>query len=135
MRSSLGLVYSPAGPGPIIQVQVHPYLDLDPDIWGPPGPELDFGQSSQRRSSFTYSRLSPKLYSGWQLGSQLENPYFVFILSVAPFDTFISTPINASQGLHYNALTSTSLTALSATSLINHLDVTSSQFIETLVVA
>ena len=40
-----GLVHSPAGPGPIIRVQVHPYLDLDPDIWGPPGPGLDFGQS------------------------------------------------------------------------------------------
>ena len=34
-RFGLGPVHSPAGPGPIIQVQVHPYLDLDPDIWGP----------------------------------------------------------------------------------------------------
>ena len=31
---SLGPVHSPAGPGPIIRVQVHLYLDLDPDIWG-----------------------------------------------------------------------------------------------------
>ena len=33
-RFGPGLDHSPAGPGPIIQVQVHPYLDLDPDIWG-----------------------------------------------------------------------------------------------------
>ena len=39
-----GPVHSPAGPGPIIQVQVHPYLDL-----GPPGPGPDFGQSSRER--------------------------------------------------------------------------------------
>ena len=50
---TLGLVHSPAGLGPIIQVQVHPYLDLDPDIWGPPGPGLDFGQSSQNYQNFT----------------------------------------------------------------------------------
>ena len=31
----LGPVHSPAGPGPIIWVQVRPYLDLDPDFWGP----------------------------------------------------------------------------------------------------
>ena len=40
-----GLVHSPAGPGPIIWVQVHPYLDLDLVIWGPPGPGPDFRQS------------------------------------------------------------------------------------------
>ena len=34
-RFGLGPVHSPAGPGPIIRVQVHPYLDLDMDIWGP----------------------------------------------------------------------------------------------------
>ena len=34
-RFGLGPVHSPAGPGPIIWVQVHPYLDLDLDIWGP----------------------------------------------------------------------------------------------------
>ena len=41
----LGLVHSPAGLEPIVQVQVHLYLDLDPDIWGLPGPGPDFGQS------------------------------------------------------------------------------------------
>ena len=44
-RFGPGPVHSPAGPGPIIRVQVHPYLDLDPDIWGPPGPGPDFRQS------------------------------------------------------------------------------------------
>ena len=41
LDQTLGPVHSPAGPGPIIWVQVHPYLDLDPDIWGPDrsGPE------------------------------------------------------------------------------------------------
>ena len=34
-RFGLGPDHSPAGPGPISRVQVHPYLDLDPDIWGP----------------------------------------------------------------------------------------------------
>ena len=41
-RLGPGPVHSPAGPGPIIRVQVHPYLDLDLDIWG-----LDFGQSME----------------------------------------------------------------------------------------
>ena len=53
-------------------------------------------------------------------------PYFVFIPSVVPFDTLISTPINTFQELHYNALTSTALTVPSALSLITHLDATSS---------
>ena len=44
---TLGLDHSPAGPGPIIQVQVHSYLDLDLDIWGLPGPGPDFRQSTR----------------------------------------------------------------------------------------
>ena len=49
----LGPVHSPAGPGLTIWVQVCPYLDLDPDFWGPnpgpPGPGPARGQSSLNR--------------------------------------------------------------------------------------
>ena len=57
---TLGLVHSPAGPGPIIQVQVHPYLDLDPDIWGPPGPGPDFGQSTGSSQIISQAALTAR---------------------------------------------------------------------------
>ena len=70
-RFGLGLVHSPAGPGPIIQVQVHPYLDLDLDIWGPdlgpPGPGLDFGQSNKGSSNIEVERCELELeLSSWR---------------------------------------------------------------------
>ena len=44
-----GPVHSPAGPGPIIRVQIWTWtqtfgVQFGPDL-GPPGPGLDFGQS------------------------------------------------------------------------------------------
>ena len=58
-----GPVHSPAGPGPIIWVQVHLYLDLDPDIWG----LVWFGPGSTRSRTRLWT-----VYLYHKLGSEDE---------------------------------------------------------------
>ena len=107
---TLGPVHSPAGPGPIIQVQVHPYLDLDPDIWGPPGPGPDFGQSSQhlRAVASAHPNNTPRAIYLHNLGVSYRRR-FEYFGDVKDIDSSIerhleavtSTPLDSSMQPHH----------------------------------